>query len=128
MIYLIQDSNNQAITLTKQIANSGEGQVWSTNLNGYLAKIYHDPTPARIAKLKVMLDNLPANPMSSHNHVYIAWACDLLKDNHGKYLGFLMPAIENSKQLSSICNPKSRKKNAPGFNWHYLHFTALKTA
>ena len=51
-----------------------------------------------------------------------------IKDSNGKYLGFLMPAIDNSKQLSSICNPKRRNKVAPGFNWYYLHVTALNTA
>ncbi len=87
-----------------------------------------DPTPARIAKLKVMLANPPADPMLSHNHVSIAWVSDLLKDSNGKYLGFLMPTIADSKQLSSIYNPRRRKKVAPGFNWYYLHVTALNTA
>ena len=76
---LTRHSNNQPVSLTKQIADSGEGQVWETNLDGYLAKIYHDPTPARIAKLKVMLANPPSDPMLSHNHVSIAWVSDLLK-------------------------------------------------
>ena len=128
IVLLTRHSNNQPVSLTKQIADSGEGQVWETNLDGYLAKIYHDPTPARMAKLKVMLANPPADPMLSHNHVSIAWVSDLLKDSNGKYLGFLMPAIANSRQLSSVYNPRRRKKVAPGFNWYYLHVTALNTA
>jgi DNA-binding helix-hairpin-helix protein with protein kinase domain len=128
IVLLTRHSNNQPVSLTKQIANSGEGQVWETNLSGYLAKIYHDPTPARIAKLKVMLANPPADPMLSHNHVSIAWVSDLLKDSNDKYLGFLMPAIADSKQLSSVYNPRLRKKVAPGFNWYYLHVTVLNTA
>ena len=111
-----------------QIADSGEGEVWETNLSGYLAKIYHDPTPARIEKLKVMLANPPADPMLKYNHVSIAWPSDLLQDSVGKYLGFLMPAISDSKQLSSVYNPRRRKRVAPGFNWYYLHVTALNTA
>ena len=128
IVLLTRQSNNQPVSLTKQIADSGEGQVWETNLDGYLAKIYHDPTPARIAKLKVMLANPPADPMLSHNHVSIAWVSDLLKDSNGKYVGFLMPEIKNSRQLSSVYNPRRRKKVAPGFNWYYLHVTALNTA
>ena len=128
IVLLTRHSNNQPVSLTKQIADSGEGQVWETNINGYLAKIYHDPTPARIAKLKVMLANPPADPMLSHNHVSIAWVSDLLKDSNGKYLGFLMPAIADSKQLSSVYNPRRRKKVAPGFNWYYLHVTALNAS
>ena len=128
IVLLTRASNNQPVSLTKQIADSGEGQVWETNLPGYLAKIYHDPTPARIEKLKVMLANPPIDPMLKYNHVSIAWVSDLLKDSSGKYLGFLMPAIKDSKQLSSIYNPSRRKKVAPGFNWYYLHVTALNTA
>ena len=128
MTDLICHSNNRAVTLTKEIADSGEGKVWQTNFNGYLAKIYHNPTPARIGKLKVMLANPPTDPMLRHNHVSIAWVSDLLKDSNGKYVGFLMPEIKNSKPLSSICNPRLRKRNAPGFNWYYLHVTALNTA
>ena len=128
IVLLTCASNNQPVTLTKQIANSGEGEVWETNLSGYLAKIYHDPTPARIEKLKVMLANPPADPMLKYNHVSIAWPSDLLQDSVGKYLGFLMPAISDSKQLSSVYNPRRRKRVAPGFNWYYLHITALNTA
>ncbi len=39
IVLLTRHSNNQPVSLTKQIADSGEGQVWSTNLEGYLAKI-----------------------------------------------------------------------------------------
>jgi DNA-binding helix-hairpin-helix protein with protein kinase domain len=125
---LTRDSNNQPVSLIKQLASSGEGEVWETNQSGYLAKIYHDPTPERIEKLKVMLANPPVDPMFKFNHVSIAWLKDLLKDSSGKYVGFLMPAIENSKQLSTIYHPKLRKKNAPGFNWRYLHVAAMNIA
>ncbi len=128
IVLLTCASNNQPVALTKQIADSGEGQVWETNLSGYLAKIYHDPTTTRIAKLKVMLANPPADPMLSHNHISIAWPSDLLQDSTGRYLGFLMPAIADSKQLSSVYNPRRRKRVAAGFNWYYLHVTALNTA
>jgi serine/threonine protein kinase len=128
IVLLTRASNNQPVSLTKQIASSGEGEVWETNLNGYLAKIYHNATTERIEKLKVMLANPPVDPMISFNHISIAWVSDLLKDSSGNYVGFLMPAIRNSKQLSSIYNPSRRKKIAPGFNWYYLHVTALNTA
>ena len=75
-----------------------------------------------------MLANPPTDPMLSHNHLSIAWVSDLLQDSSGKYIGFLMPEIANCKPLSSICNPKLRKRKAPGFNWYYLHVTALNTA
>ncbi|AFZ31038.1 hypothetical protein Glo7428_2532 [Gloeocapsa sp. PCC 7428] len=121
-------SNHQPVALGKQIASSGEGEVWETNLNGYLAKIYHNPTPERIKKLEVMIANPPDDPMLQYNHTAIAWAKDLLVDQNGATVGFLMPAIQNSKELPSVYLPKLRKRRAPGFNWYYLHIAALNTA
>ncbi|PIG94362.1 IMS domain-containing protein [Gloeocapsopsis sp. IPPAS B-1203] len=128
MTTLIRTSNHQPVYLVKQIASSGEGEVWQTNLNGYLAKIYHNPTPERIKKLEVMIANPPDDPMRRFNHTAIAWAKDLLVDQHNATVGFLMPAIQNSQELPSVYHPKLRKRRAPGFNWYYLHIAALNTA
>ncbi len=59
MTILTRSSDRQTVSLGKQIASSGEGEVWETNFSGTLAKIYHDPTPERIEKLKAMLVNPP---------------------------------------------------------------------
>lgn len=128
MTVLTRASNNQPVSLVKQIASSGEGEVWETNESGILAKIYHNPTLERIKKLKVMLANPPADPMLSFNHISIAWPQDLLKDGSGACIGFLMPAIRGSRELTSIYNPRLRKQKAPGFNWYYLHTAALNIA
>ena len=128
MTVLTRASNNQPVTLGNQIASSGEGEVWETNLSGILAKIYHNPTPERIEKLKAMLANPPVDPMASQNHISIAFPQDLLKDGKGAYVGFLMPAVRDSRELTTVYNPSLRKKKAPGFNWYYLHVTALNTA
>jgi formylglycine-generating enzyme required for sulfatase activity len=128
MTVLTRASNNQPVTLGKQIASSGEGEVWETNLSGVLAKIYHNPTPERIEKLKAMIANPPVDPMASQNHISIAFPQDLLKDGNGTYIGFLMPAVRGSRELTTVYNPSLRKKKAPGFNWYYLHVTALNTA
>ncbi len=110
------------------IDSSGEGEVWETNFSGILAKIYHDSTPERIEKLKAMLANPPVDPMKSKNHISIAFPQDLLLDAGGNCVGFLMPAVRSSRELPSIYHPRLRKRNAPGFNWYYLHVTALNTA
>ncbi|WP_233467020.1 hypothetical protein [Dolichospermum flos-aquae] len=60
----------KSITLLgKEIANSGEAKIWRTNQNGYLAKIYHSPTPERVQKLAVMIANPPTEPNSHLHHV-----------------------------------------------------------
>jgi serine/threonine protein kinase len=124
MTILYRNSNRQAIKLVKEIANSGEGRVYKTDLNGYLAKIYHQQDWKRVEKLKVMLANPPADPMAAHNHKSIAFPADLLQDRYGNVLGFLMPYIQNNFDLYTVCNAKLRKKKAPDFNWMYLHVTA----
>ncbi|NCJ06050.1 hypothetical protein GS597_05880 [Synechococcales cyanobacterium C] len=117
-----------SLTLTQQIANSGEGTVWETSEAGYLAKIYHQPTPDRIQKLMVMVAHPPADSRSHLSPVTFAWPQDLLDDVRGQCVGFLMPKIAESVRLSVIYNPRLRNRQAPQFNWQYLHTTALNVA
>lgn len=128
MTILTRSSDRKTVSLGIKIASSGEGEVWETNFSGILAKIYHDATPERIEKLKAMLANPPVDPMQSKNHISIAFPQDLLLDGSGNCVGFLMPAVRSSRELPSIYHPRLRKRNAPGFNWYYLHVTALNTA
>lgn len=118
------DSYGKLISLTKMRATSGEGEVWETSQSEYLAKIYHKPDQERSNKLQVMLANLPENPTRSQNHISIAWPQGILKDSSGNCIGFLMPDIRQAKELLNVYNPKYRLKNAPNFNWFYLHATA----
>lgn len=117
--------SGSAISLTKEIANSGEGTVWETSRADRVAKLYHDPTPERFNKLKIMIAHPPVDPMRERNHVTFAWPQDILKDASGKLVGFIMPKVGDSVPLSSIYNPRLRSRKAPRFNWHYLHTTAL---
>lgn len=118
----------QTVQLTQQIANSGEGTVWQTSLDGYLAKLYHDPTSERVKKLQVMVAHPPRDPMANHGHITFAWPQDLLQNTRGQCLGFLMPTVDSSVKLSTIYNAKLRSRKAPRFNWYYLHTAALNIA
>ncbi len=128
MRVLICATTNQSISLTRQIARSGEGEVWQTNLSGILAKVYHSPDVRRIRKLEVMVAHPPVDPNAEINHISFAWPKSLLKDASGTCVGFLMPEISNSVQLLDIYNPLRRQKVLPGFNWLYLHTTAMNIA
>ncbi len=116
------------ISLTKEIANSGEGTVWETNELGYLAKIYHQPTRDRTQKLAVMVAHPPQDPRGNQPPVTFAWPQDLLENAQGQCVGFLMPKVDQSVKLSIIYNPRLRNRQAPQFNWYYLHTTALNLA
>ncbi|WP_374791211.1 DUF1036 domain-containing protein [Aerosakkonema funiforme] len=122
------NSKGQSISLVKEIARSGEGVIWRTNLSGYLAKIYHSSDSDRVKKLEVMVANPPEDPTLSQNHISIAWPQELLRDGNGNCLGFLMPEITQAKELFYVYNPKHRKQQAPRFNWYFLHITALNVA
>ncbi|BAY17376.1 WD-40 repeat protein [Anabaenopsis circularis NIES-21] len=123
------DSKGRLINLTKTIGTGGEGVVWGTNRSGYLAKIYtHLPDTEKVEKLKVMLANPPLDPTLSQNHVSIAWVNDLLYDNRGQCVGFLMPSINQAKAIFEVYNSQLRQKISPEFNWRYLHATALNVA
>ncbi|MGA7932662.1 MAG: hypothetical protein WCA35_03705, partial [Kovacikia sp.] len=121
-------TTGQPISLTQQIAKSGEGEVWKTSLNGSLAKIYNSADPRRICKLEVMIAHPPKDPNAEINHVSFAWPQSLLKDVSGNAVGFLMPEIGNSVQLLDVYNPQRRQKMLPGFSWLYLHTTAMNIA
>jgi serine/threonine protein kinase len=120
--------SGRSILLDKKIASSGEGTVWTTTFPGFLAKLYHTPTPERIAKLRVMIAYPPQNPMRHHHHVTFAWPQDLLQNAQGQCLGFLMPEIVDGVKLSLIYNAKLRNRKAPRFNWYYLHTASLNFA
>ena len=117
-----------SISLEREIASGGEGVVWETHLNNCVAKIYKHPDFNRRRKLEIMIDNPPGNPTSHLNHTSIAWPQELLRDQEGNFVGFLMPKIQKSKVLFSVYNPKKRKKEAPLFNWQYLHTAAKNLA
>ena len=119
-------STGQSITLLGEaIADNGEGKVWRTNRNGYLAKIYHSPTPERVQKLAVMIAHRPKEPNSHLNHISFAWPKSVLKDAQANCVGFLMPEIKEGKELIDVYNLKRRKTLKLDVDWRFLHTTAL---
>ena len=126
MTVLTCASTGKSITLFgKEIANSGEAKVWRTNQKGYLAKIYHSPTPERVQKLAVMIANPPTEPNSHLHHVSFAWPKSALKNAQGDCVGFLMPEIKDGKELIDVYNPRRRKALKLEIDWRFLHTTAL---
>ncbi|QSV62527.1 MAG: hypothetical protein HEQ26_06875 [Dolichospermum sp. DL01] len=125
MTVLTCASTGKSITLLKEIANSGEAKVWRTNQKGYLAKIYHSPTPERVQKLAVMIANPPTEPNSHLHHVSFAWPKSALKNAQGDCVGFLMPEIKDGKELINVYNSSLRKSLKLEIDWRFLHTTAL---
>ncbi|GBL11357.1 serine/threonine-protein kinase pkn1 [Microcystis aeruginosa Sj] len=119
---------NRLITLTQEMADSGEAKVWHTNFNGYLAKIYHNPHNERVDKLQLMVRNRPRDPNAHLNHISFAWPYSILEDNRGEIVGFLMPEVVGSETLLKLCTPKLRRKYKLETNWYFLHVVARNIA
>jgi len=122
------DDQGKSISLVKEIAKGGEGRIWQTDRSGYLAKTYHKPSNEQITKLQLMVANPPPNPTAGMGHIAISWPTNLIKDNQGRWVGFLMPEIKNAKELVYVYHPTNRNKHAPAFNWYCLHIIAYNFA
>jgi DNA-binding helix-hairpin-helix protein with protein kinase domain len=128
MAQLQTDKKGQIIELIETINHGGQGDIWKTSKNGFVAKMYYSVDAMLVEKLQVMVDYPPEDPMRKKGHVSIAWPEDLLRDSNGKFVGFIMPKIGNGQTLINVYNPSQRENVAPGFNWLYLHITALNVA
>jgi hypothetical protein len=131
--------SGELLSLTDELGSGGEGTVYKTSKPNYVAKIYSsEGNQEKLEKLRVMLDNPPSNPSNpsspsspsslSKEHISIAWPVDILLNQCQNPVGFLMPEIRSSKPLISVYSSAKREKEAVGFNWRYLHTTALNIA
>ncbi|MBS0185477.1 MAG: hypothetical protein JSS34_03920 [Proteobacteria bacterium] len=124
----LRRSDGTPISLQRKLNKSGEGSIYTTEDPRYFAKIYHDPSFEKAKKLDVMLSSPPSDPTTSQGHISIAWPVDILLNKQGAVQGFLMPKIRGGMHLTHVYNPRLRRQKAPGFNWYYLHTTALNVA
>jgi DNA-binding helix-hairpin-helix protein with protein kinase domain len=116
------------LSLEKKLGEGGEARVFCVAAMGMAAKIYHHLDPKYAPKLKLMLDNPPADPTSGRGHVSIAWPNDLLLDSGGNVRGYVMPLVEGMQALVNFYVPKLRRQERPLFDYHYLVTAALNVA
>lgn len=98
----------------------GEGSVYSTDVPGMVAKIYHGnkrPNSDLIAKLSYMICNTPEQPQSASNHIAITWPRDMLMRG-GEIHGFLMD-ISQGESIDKAMSPRDRKRTFPGLTWNH---------
>jgi hypothetical protein len=126
-MYSIKETG-QKIELKQRLDSGGEGAIWLTNLPEIVAKIYHVSREGYERKLFSMVQNPPEDPTRHQDHISIAWPQGLIEDEQGQFCGFIMPRVSGSLRVNHVYNTKLRKRNAPGFNWHYLHVTAYNLA
>lgn len=123
-----RQSNGSLLRLGPQIAGGGEGKIYSVNQHpGWVAKLYHEPTPDLGRKLAVMAANPPDDPTAASGHVSIAWVLDPLWQR-GRIIGFLMPRVSEGFPLHDVYTPRSRRDRCPFFNYQYLYRSARNLA
>lgn len=118
----------QSAASPRLLGAGGEAEIFEVaGRPGLAYKRYRQPTPARTAKLRVMLAHPPAVDRTS---AAIAWPVELVPGPGGEAAGFLMPRIDvrTSQPLFRLYNPQSRHRLAPGFSWRYLLRTARNVA
>lgn len=109
----------------QRLGSGGEAHVYAVVGTPLAAKIYHSHVNGRDDKLRVMLANPPKDPTIAQGHVAIAWPKDLLIDQHGRIVGYVMPLVEQMRRMIDFYNPKTRRKECPLFTYKYLATTAM---
>ncbi|MDM8531940.1 leucine-rich repeat domain-containing protein [Anaerolineales bacterium HSG25] len=104
--------NNHPITLTKELGRGGEATVYNiANQADMVAKLYHQPTSEREAKLRAMLMNPPEQP--SGGHVAIAWPTALLYKRDSQLYATVPESAPQSPQRGKSISPQSSLHGKP---------------
>jgi formylglycine-generating enzyme required for sulfatase activity len=128
---LRRQSNRQQIILDieNRVGSGGEGHIYPLQTDSAIAaKIYHTPTLEREHKLAAMLDNPPDDPARARGYTSITWPTDLLLDDKGGVVGFLMTRVPEARSVIDYYGPAKRRQYCPGFDYFYLHRAASNLA
>jgi hypothetical protein len=119
----LENQRGKRFQLEKKIGGGGEAQIWTVrNHPRVAAKIYHDPSAEREAKLNAMLARAPNAPQ------HIAWPTDLLYQR-GRFAGFCMPLQREHLPIFRVYHPVARGRLRVSFQWRrFLHHAALNLA
>lgn len=132
-MFLRRESNQAILNLADSalLGTGGEARIYSVpNEPELVAKIYHQPDAAYAHKLAAMMANPPHDPAQAQGHASIVWPLELLRSVDGKHqvCGFLMPRVHRMRPVMDVYHPGTRRKQAPLFNYAYLHRTARNLA
>jgi formylglycine-generating enzyme required for sulfatase activity len=126
----VYDSEGVEIRLGPQVGRGGESAVYRVvGQADRLVKVYTTPHIAVYErKLTWMLDHPPDDPMRHQGHDSFAWPLDVLTDERGVFVGYMMPFVQNAVTILRVFNPRLRAQTLPEFDGRYLHRTARNLA
>ena len=110
---------------THEIGKGGEGYVYElANNPAQVLKVFiEELTPAKIAKLHLMV-----TMNSPQIDAYSAWPKDIVKDQQGKYCGFVMRKLSGYVPLHNLFSPMDRKRMFPDKGYNFLVHVARNLA
>ncbi len=132
-MFLRRESTQAILNLADSalLGTGGEARIYSLpNEPDLVAKIYHQPDESYVHKLAAMLANPPKDPAKAQNHTSIVWPTELLRslDAKNRVCGFLMERVHRMRCVIDVYHPGTRRRQAPLFNYSYLHRTARNLA
>jgi DNA-binding helix-hairpin-helix protein with protein kinase domain len=115
----------------------GEGEVLEVvGEPGLACKRYRRELPSVAAKLAglqvkvaTMIEYPPVDP-TRPEHVSLVWPSDLVLDDDGRFVGFVMPRVDRRDfiEIHRLTNPSDRAEASRSFTWEYLVATAANLA
>ena len=118
-------SSSGPLDLGEPVAPAGgEGTVYRTSRSDVVAKVFTKSTRARMAKLAAMLREPPTKTAFRSS---VAWPIDLIRDERGRVVGYLMDHVEGIS-LATLCVPQGRLNQAPGMTWYHIHALGVNVA
>ena len=133
------DAAGRSLNLGPELARGGEGVVYAVSGQpAMVAKVYVPrPRDGHEEKLRWMLAHPPQDPgrpapamreATRRPHAAIAWPHNLLFDAQRRFIGYMMPYVQDATAILMVFNPRSRAQTMPGFDRRYLHRAARNMA
>ena len=132
-MFLRRESTQTILNLADSalLGTGGEARIYSVpNEPDLVAKIYHHPDANYAHKLAAMLAHPPTDPAKAQGHTSIVWPVEVLRSLDAKHqvCGFLMERVHRMRCVMDVYHPGTRRRQAPLFNYAYLHRTARNLA
>jgi DNA-binding helix-hairpin-helix protein with protein kinase domain len=118
-------ADGKLVRLGDRLGKGAEGEVFAlADGSGRAVKIYSiDDTAAREEKIAAML-----RLRLAEQSTLVAFPLAIVRDQRGKFAGFIMTLVRDHKPLFEIYSPGARKQNFPDASYRFLVRAALNTA
>lgn len=126
----VRGLSGRRYTLEKEIGAGGEGRVYRIAGEKLVGKIYKKAAPEVEGKIRYMVQHPIEDLRDSKGKVILAlaWPQDILCDDHGAFIGYTMPFIQNGVEICTVargCDMPKAQAMFPNYNWMFNLQVAL---